>query len=43
MAVVQIASVLKKWFHVDVIKLFESSIINLSLQGSGGRFPVIDS
>lgn len=43
MAVVQIASVLKKWLHVDVMNLFGSSIINVSLQGSEGTFPIIPS
>lgn len=42
MAAAPMASVLKKWFHVDVIKMFESSIIELSLLGSEGSFPVID-
>lgn len=42
MAAAPIASVFKKWFRVDVIKMFESSIIELSLQGSEGSFPIID-
>lgn len=42
MAAAPIASVLKKWFHVDVIKMFASSIMELSRQGSEGSFPVID-
>lgn len=42
MTAAPIASVLKKWFHVDVIKKFESSIIELSRQGSEGSFTAID-
>lgn len=42
MAAPPIAYVIKKWFHVDVIKMFESSIIELSRQGSEASFPLID-
>lgn len=42
MAAPPIAYVVKKWFHVDVIKMFESSIIILSRQGSEGSLPLID-